>query len=115
MNRYLHLGLAVTLAMAIKEPVRAATFVEEPAARAFGHLESRVALSSPEVSPVRPWKAGNETATLPWSAPVGHHQPRAVDLPTSTSASRQTLDEEDANLDRKIRDICQGCLPRELK
>jgi hemolysin-activating ACP:hemolysin acyltransferase len=101
--------------MAIKEPVRAATFVEAPAAQAIRHLESRLALASPAVSSVRPWKAGNETATLPWSAPVGHHQPRAVDLPASTSASRRPLDEEDANLDRKIRGICQGCLPRELK
>jgi hypothetical protein len=115
MNRYLHLSLVVMLSMAIEEPVRAATFVGEPAAPTFQHLETRAALASPEVSPVRPWKAGNETATLPWSAPVGHHQPRAVDLPTSTSASRQIRDEADANLDRKIRGICQGCLPRELK
>jgi hypothetical protein len=56
-----------------------------------------------------PWKAGHETASMPWSAPVGHHQPRAVDIPTSISASRQIPDEEDAKIDRKIRGICQGC------
>ena len=53
--------------------------------------------------------AGRETATRPWSAPVGHRQPRAADIPASISASQQTLDQEDANVDRKIRNICRGC------
>jgi hypothetical protein len=56
-----------------------------------------------------PALAAGETATRPWSAPVGHHQPRAADVPTSTSASRQTLDQEDANVDRKINNVCRGC------
>jgi hypothetical protein len=116
MNRCLHFSLLVTLSMAIGEPVFANAVIAEPAAQGSRHLESRLALgplqvSSPQASSARPWKAGNETATMPWSAPVGHHQPRAVDLP-STSAARQTPDEADAKLDRKIRDICQGCLPR---
>jgi len=54
-------------------------------------------------------RAGNETATRPWSAPVGHRQPGAADVPASTSASWQILDQEDANVDRKIRSICRGC------
>jgi hypothetical protein len=53
--------------------------------------------------------AGRETATRPWSAPVGHRQPRAADIPASLSLSRQTLDQEDAYVDRKIRNICRGC------
>jgi hypothetical protein len=56
-----------------------------------------------------PVLAADETATRPWSAPVGHRQPRAADVPTSTSASRQTLDQEDANVDRKISNVCRGC------
>jgi hypothetical protein len=53
---------------------------------------------------------GLETTTRPWSAPVGHHrQPRAADVPTSTSVSQQSLDEEDANVDRKIKGVCRGC------
>jgi hypothetical protein len=51
--------------------------------------------------------AGHETATKPWSAPVGHRQPRAADIPAS--ASQQTLDQEDAMVDRKISNICRGC------
>jgi hypothetical protein len=56
-----------------------------------------------------PALAAGETATRPWSAPVGHRQPRATDVPTSTSASQQTLDQEDANVDRKISNVCRGC------
>jgi hypothetical protein len=56
-----------------------------------------------------PVLAAGETATKPWSAPVGHRQPRAADVPTSTSAPQQTLDQEDANVDRKISNVCRGC------
>ncbi|MGN1290341.1 MAG: hypothetical protein ACI4XG_27695 [Bradyrhizobium sp.] len=53
--------------------------------------------------------ASNETATRPWSAPVGHRQPRAADIPAAASASQQIIDQEDAIVDRKIRGICRGC------
>ncbi|GKQ53026.1 hypothetical protein [Bradyrhizobium sp. Ce-3] len=53
--------------------------------------------------------ASNETATRPWSAPVGHRQPRAADIPAATSTSQQIIDQEDAIVDRKIRGICRGC------
>jgi hypothetical protein len=56
-----------------------------------------------------PALAAGETATRPWSAPVGHRQPRAADVPTSTSASRPTLDQEDVNVDRKMSNVCRGC------
>jgi hypothetical protein len=56
---------------------------------------------------IRLWKAGNETATKPWSAPVGHHQPTASDV--READSRLPLDQEDANVDRIIRGICRGC------
>ena len=53
--------------------------------------------------------AAGEATTRPWLAPVGHRQPRAADIPTSTSASQQTLDQEDAYVDRKISNACRGC------
>ena len=53
--------------------------------------------------------ASNETATKPWSAPTGHRQPRAADLPASLSAAQPSLDPEDAEVDRKIRGVCRGC------
>jgi hypothetical protein len=55
------------------------------------------------------WAAGSETTTKPWSAPVGHRQPRAIDLPASTPATPQILDREDADIDRKISSVCRGC------
>ena len=61
------------------------------------------------VSSGRPWTPGNETATRPWSAPAGHHQPRAVDVLTSASSVEQFLDDEDARVDRIVRNICRGC------
>jgi hypothetical protein len=56
-----------------------------------------------------PVLAAGETTTRPWSAPVGHRQPRAADVSASTSESKQTLDQEDANVDRKISNVCRGC------
>src|SRR6267378_1336798 len=56
-------------------------------------------------SSFRPSMPGHETATRPWSAPVGHRQPRAADVPTSTSASRPTVEQEDANVDRKMSNV----------
>jgi hypothetical protein len=53
--------------------------------------------------------ASNETATMPWSAPVGHRQPRVADIPASTSASQEIIDREDANVDRMIKGVCRGC------
>jgi len=48
----------------------------------------------------------NETTTRPWSAPVGHRQPRAADAPASANVH---IDPEDAIVDRKIRGVCRGC------
>jgi hypothetical protein len=54
-----------------------------------------------------PVLAAGEAATRPWLAPVGHRQPRAADIPPSVSP--QTPDQEDINVDRKIRGVCRGC------
>jgi hypothetical protein len=51
---------------------------------------------------------GCETTTIPWSAPVGHRQPQAADVPAAT-AFEQALDEENAKVDRVIKGICRGC------
>ena len=56
-----------------------------------------------------PSKRGSETSTRPWSAPVGHRQPRVDEVPTSVPLTREALDQEDANVDRKISNICRGC------
>jgi hypothetical protein len=56
-----------------------------------------------------PSVAGKETTTKPWTAPVGHRQPHAADIPATTMGPLDFLDREDANVDRKIAGICRGC------
>src|ERR1700681_2461388 len=60
-----------------------------------GHGTADVMASAPSIPSS---KRGLETTTRPWSAPVGHRQPRAAEVHTSTSVF-QSLDEEDANVD----------------
>jgi hypothetical protein len=86
MNNFRLLGLAAILSAAIATPVLAEAIVQESGAY-----------------------APNETATRPWSAPVGHRPPRAGDIPASTSTSRQIIVQEDAYVDRKINGVCRGC------
>jgi len=73
----------------------------------FALLGVAAILSAATATPVL--AAGRETTTKPWSAPVGHRQPRAADFPASPSLSQQTLDQEDAYVDRKISNVCRGC------
>ncbi|MGA2290663.1 hypothetical protein [Bradyrhizobium sp.] len=42
-------------------------------------------------------------------APIGHRQPRASDVPNSTSDDPARLNADDAALDRRIKSICRGC------
>jgi hypothetical protein len=41
-------------------------------------------------------------------APVGHRQPSAKDVTSEESAAIERIDQESAELDRKLR-ICRGC------
>ena len=56
-----------------------------------------------------PSVAGRETTTKPWTAPIGHRQPHAAGVPATTMGPLDFLDQEDANVDRKISGICRGC------
>ena len=85
MKRLLYLGLAIRLVIATLSPASGAPAQNEA------------------------WKSGNETSTLPWSAPRGHHQPRLEDLPASSASARQDLSNEDARIDRIIRNVCRNC------
>jgi len=51
--------------------------------------------------------ATTSSGSLP-SAPVGHRQPRASDVP-SAQEKNYTESAEDKALDRKIKSICRGC------
>jgi hypothetical protein len=122
------LGVVAILSTAIATPVLAQAVIQEPGVYAFYRPNDDLGISSTtsqqrevgavargtadaiaSTSPVRSLIAGNETRTRPWSAPVGHRQPRAADVPTPTSASQQILDQEDADVDRIVRNVCRGC------
>jgi hypothetical protein len=122
------LGVAAILSTAIATPVLAQAVIQEPGAYAFYRPNGDLGIASSTPSrrrevgagrgtanvmalapSFRASMAGKETTTRPWSAPVGHRQPRAADVPTSTSVSEYVLDQEDANIDRKISGVCRGC------
>ena len=128
MSKFTLLGVATILSTALATPVLAQAVIQEPGAYAFYHPNGDLRIGSTPsqrreevvvgrgtadamaLAPsFRPSMAGKETTTKPWSAPVGHRQPRAVDVPTSTSVSQYVLDQEDANVDRKIKSVCRGC------
>ena len=126
MTKRFILSMSIILSTAIAAPVFAQAVVQEPDAYALylPHVGAGIGSAPsyqrdvsivnpgktdtmPSAPSVRPWKAGNEMATRPWSAPVGHHQPTAVDV--LEADSRLTLDQEDAKFDRIVRGICRGC------
>jgi hypothetical protein len=98
MTKRLLLSMSVILSTAIAAPVFAEAVVRVPDAYALYLPKVEVEGSAPpqrrdlpivshdtddataSAPSVRPWRAGNETAIRPWSAPLGHHQPRAVDV-----------------------------------
>jgi hypothetical protein len=126
MTRFTFLGVAAFLSTAIATPVLAQAVIQEPGAYAFHYPNGDSGIGSTlsqrreavvagggaagaSVPSVHSSRAGRETATRPWSAPVGHRQPTAADVLPSTSTSQQILDQEDASVDRKIRNVCRGC------
>ena len=103
MIKFAILGAAAILSTAITAPVLAQAVVQKPGTYGFHDPDGDLGIG-PRAS-----QRGSETTTKPWSAPVGHRQPRVADVPTSASVSQQGLDQEDAEVDRKIRSVCRGC------
>ena len=126
MTKRLRVGMSAILSAAIAAPVFAQAVVREPDAYALylPNVATAIVSAPPQrqdvsivnhgladgmrsAPSVRPWTAGNETVTKPWSAPAGHHQPTAADVLESDSPL--TLDQENANVDRIVRGVCRGC------
>jgi len=122
------LGVVAILSTAITTPGLAQAVIQEPGAYALYHPNGILGIASAPsrrreeivagretadavaLAPsFRPAMAGKETTTRPWTAPVGHRQPRAGDVPTPTTPSQQILDQEVANVDRIIGNVCRGC------
>jgi hypothetical protein len=109
MTKRLLLSMSAILSAAIAAPLFAQAVVREPGVYALNLPNVGTAIESapPQRQDGRPWKAGGETVTRPWSAPAGHHQPTAADV--LKPDSQLTLDQEDANVDRIVRGVCRGC------
>src|SRR6266481_9782349 len=95
MTRFTFLGMASFLSEAIATPVLAQAVIQQPGAYAFHYPNGDLGIASTlsqrreavvvgggvagaraSAPPFRSSGAGRETATRPWSAPVGHRQPR---------------------------------------
>src|SRR5712675_1150725 len=55
----------------------------------------------------RPTNSGQQL--LPGDAPVGHRQPRADQVPSEKSPMDDSINRENAALDRMTKGICRGC------
>jgi hypothetical protein len=106
MTRLALLGTAAVLSIAFASTLPAQAVTVETAACSNVSPASENAVAP---TPTARWiPPGCETTTRPWSAPVGHRQPQAADVPAATSFE-QALDEENAKVDRLIKGICRGC------
>ena len=100
MKSYMYAGLAMRLLVTAVSP-------------ASGTPALNVDTQHPSVesmrvaSSIHPWTSGNETSTLPWAAPRGHHQPGVSDIPSRPDLNN--LSDEDARIDRIVRSVCRNC------
>jgi hypothetical protein len=98
-------GMTIVLSL-ICAPVSARGITHEPSACQLP-LDAD---GKPPAPTANPLPQGCETATLPWSAPVGHRQPQAGDVTSSAKSSiDQAVKEENARVDEAIKGICHGC------
>jgi hypothetical protein len=107
MTKFTLLGVAAILSTTFATSIFAQTEPFQPQEVAV--LDRAIDDAMAFAPPSRSVAPGNETTTRPWSAPVGHRQPGVADIPASTSASQQTFDQDDENVNRIIRGICRGC------
>lgn len=96
------------LSAVIANPASAQAIRQERGAYAKDYTTADLAIGVPFSSPMAINAASKSTV---WPAPVGHHQPRVADIPSSVSTRNTllSLDQEDASVDRKISGICRGC------
>jgi hypothetical protein len=108
MIRFTLPGMAAVLSLMFAVPASAQATVRE-------RQECQLSIdahggTAPPVPTADALPAGCETATLPWSAPVGHRQPQAADVTASTTSSiDQAVKEENARVGRLINRVCRGC------
>lgn len=80
----------------------AGTSSGSPSGGGLGNSATSPSSANPTVPP-----ALSPDSRVIGTAPVGHRQPKAADVPPTADQAR--IDAEDRALDRKIRSICRGC------
>lgn len=106
MIRFTLRGMAAVLSLVFAVPTFAQATVNEPRVCQLP-IEAQDGPPAPTATALPP---GCETTTLPWSAPVGHRQPQAADVTSSTtSLIDQAVVEENTRVDSLIKGICRGC------
>ena len=107
MRKFRLLGAAAILSTAIVTPLLAQAVSQKPGIQEPGNGRGTAGAMASAPPPLS--KRGSETSTRPWLAPVGHRQPRVDEIPASVPLTQEALGQEDANVDRKINNICRGC------
>ena len=106
MTRLAFYGMTAVLLLMCGAPLSAQAAIHEPSVCQLP-LDANGKPPAPTASAL---PQGCETKTLPWSAPVGHRQPQAADV---TSSSRSSIDQavadENARVDGAIKGVCRGC------
>jgi hypothetical protein len=111
MIRFTPPAITAVLTLSFAIPVSAQATVREPICRMpIEALDNGV----PPAPAAGVLPIGCETTTRPWSAPVGHRQPQALDVhstdvTSSISSTDQALARENARIDRLIQGVCRGC------
>ena len=109
MTKFTLLGVAAILSTTFATSIFAQTepFQPQEVAVLDRVIDDAMAFAPPSRS-VAP---RHETTTRPWSAPVGHRQPRADQVPSEKNLGNPNdpVNKEDAALDKKIKSICRGC------
>jgi hypothetical protein len=112
MIRFPLLTTAAMMTLSFAMPVSAQATVREPP---VCHMPiEALDGGTPPAPTVRAVPTGCEITTRPWSAPVGHRQPQAIDVEakdvtSSISSIDEALVQENARIDRLIQGVCRGC------
>ena len=106
MTRFALYGMIIILPLMFGASLSAQAAIHEPRSCIL-QLDADGKIPSPTANALPP---GCETSTMPWSAPVGHRQPQAMDVARSAKSSiDQAVAEENARVDEVIKGVCRGC------
>ena len=72
-------------------------------------VDTSVAIAQTAGNPAAHRSTNSGQQFLPGDAPVGHRQPRADQVPSEKNPMDDSINRENAALDRMTKGICRGC------